>query len=64
MFLGIEDDDAEVYDSRESALERARMLAHLHGGLKIMEQRRFAPNWLAALVRYTPLDFLAFVEVK
>lgn len=64
MFLEIDEEGAEIYDSRETALERARMLAYLHGGLKIMEQRRFAPNWLANLVRYTPLDFLAFVEVK
>lgn len=63
MFLEIDDNGDEIYDSRESALERARMLARLHGGLTILEQRRFAPNWFAHMVRGSWFEFFAYCKV-
>lgn len=60
-FLYIDDDDEEVYDSRESALERARNLAK---GLPIFEQRSTCPDWFAVLVRYTPFRFIAYRKTE
>lgn len=67
MFIGFaEKDDAPLYDTKVSAIERARMMV-LWGDdpdMKIMVHREWMPLWLAHLFKGTPLQWLAYYELS
>lgn len=65
MFKGNDADGAEIYDSKEEALERAKMLQKWSKlDLDVMVQREWAPGWFAHLVKMTPFEFLAYRREK
>ena len=67
-FMGFDEKDgAPLYDTKESAIERARMMAAWNNnadGTQIFVHRTKVPLWLAHLVRDTPLRWLAYKELK
>jgi len=66
-FLGFDEKDGEpLYDSKESAIDRAKMMRTWgrNPDAVIAVQRRWAPGWFAHLVRETLFEFLAYYEDK
>lgn len=67
MFTGWDDSDgAALYDTKESALERAKMM-RVWGSdpnAKIFIQRKKVPLWFAHLVRETWFEWLAYTEAE
>ena len=66
-FVGFDPKDGEpLYDTKEAAIERAKMLKtyHVDPDTKIFVHRKFMPLWLAHLVRETPFQWLAYKELK
>lgn len=62
-FKGLEDDGSEVYDTKEEALERVKMLRQWHGeNLVIYVQRDWCPTWFARLFQNTPLDWIGYYK--
>lgn len=55
-----------LYDTKESAIERAKMMKAWGNDpdAKIMLHRKSVPLWFAHLVRQTPFEWLAYTEVK
>lgn len=65
MFKGLDTDGAELYDTKEAAIERARMLVEWNDPTaKIMIHRRGVPLWFAHLVQGTWFECLAYSENK
>lgn len=64
-FKGFDPEDGEpLYDTKESAIERAKMLKTWNDPeAKIFVQKKGVPLWFAHLVRETPLRFLAYTEL-
>jgi len=64
-FSGFDEDGDPLFDSKESAIERAQSLRKwgLDPDTKIYVQRDLAPNWLASLVRDTPFQWIAYEEI-
>ena len=66
-FTGFDEEDgAPLYDTKEAAIERARMLKKWDSDpdTKIYIHKKQVPLWLAHIVRDTPLRFLAYTELK
>ena len=66
-FKGFDEKDGEpLYDTLESALERAKMLRAWDGDpdAKIFVQRKRVPLWFVHLVRGTWLHRLAYKELE
>jgi len=66
-FTGFDEKDGSaLYDTKESAIERARMLKTWDPdpNTKIMVHRKSVPLWFAHLVRGTVLEWLAYTELK
>ena len=66
MFVGFDEKDgAPLYDSKEAAIERAKMMQKWYDpDAKIMVLRTRFPLWLAHLVQETPLEWIAYKEEK
>lgn len=67
MFTGFSEKDGEpLYDTKESAIERAKMMKawDKDPDTKIFIHRKSVPLWFAHLVRDTPLRWLAYTELK
>lgn len=67
MFTGFDKKDgAALYDTKESAIERARMLKKWDPdpNCKIFIHRKQVPLWFAHLVQETPFQWLAYKEIK
>ena len=66
-FTGIDPKDgAPLFDTKEAAIERAKMLKAWDADpdTKILIHIKSVPLWFAHLVRDTPLWFLAYTELK
>jgi len=66
-FSGFSEEDGEpTYDTKEAAIERARQMIAWQGepGDVIFVHRKNVPLWFAHLVRETPLQWLAYTELK
>jgi hypothetical protein len=66
-FLGFSEEDGEpTYDTKEVAIERARQMIAWGGDPsdKIFVHRKGVPLWFAHLVCETPLQWLAYTELK
>lgn len=66
-FTGFSEEDGEpLYDTKESAIERAKMMVAWGDdpGAKIFVHRKRVPLWFAHLVQDTPLQWLAYTELK
>lgn len=69
MFTGWDDDGSALYDTKESAIERAKTLKKWDKdpSTKIFIQRDWTSSvwlsWFAHLVRETPLQWLAYKEL-
>lgn len=59
-FIGFSEDGEARYDSEESAIERAKQMAAFDGDSTIFVQRKYAPLWLARLLRGSFLEFIAY----
>lgn len=61
-----EKDGAALFDTKESAIERAKMLKAWDSDpdTKIFVHHKRVPLWFAHLVRETPLQWLAYSELK
>lgn len=59
-------DGAALFDTKESAIERAKILKAWDSdpGTKIFVHRKRVPLWLAHLLQETPLQWLAYSELK
>jgi hypothetical protein len=67
VFKGFDEKDGEpLYDTKESAIERAKMMRTWGDdpSAKIFVHRKQVPLWLAHIVRDTPFRFLAYTELK
>lgn len=66
MFSGFDEDGSACYNSKEAALERAKMIQAWNPEIKylIFTQRDNVPLWFAHLVRGTMFEFLAYRELK
>jgi hypothetical protein len=67
MFTGFDEEDgAPLYDTKESAIERAKMLKAWDPDpdAKIFVHRKGVPLWFAHLVLDTPFQFLAYTELR
>ena len=63
MFTGFsEKDGAALYDTKEAAIERAKMMRQWDNNptAAIMVHRKRIPLWLAHLVRETPLEWIGY----
>lgn len=66
-FTGFDEKDgAPLYDTLDSALERAKMMKIWDNDpdAKIFIHRKRVPLWFAHLVQETPLRWLAYTESK
>lgn len=68
-FKGLDEDDSEIYDLKEEAIARAKMLKQWHGAEAVMVHRKWmqhnwSPRWLGRLSRDTWFDFLFYEEVR
>ena len=66
MFVGLDTKDgAELYDTRDAAIERAKMMVQWGDDpeAKVMVHRTKIPLWLAHLVRGTRLEWIGYTEV-
>lgn len=65
-FTGFDKDGTVLYDSKESAIERAKMLKTWGGDpdAKIFIHRKKVPLWFAHLVQGTWFQGLAYEELK
>ena len=66
-FAGFSEEDGEpLYDTKESAIERAKMMVAWGDDpdAKIFVHRKCVPLWFAHLVHDTPLQWLAYTELK
>jgi len=60
-------DGADLYDTKEEAIARARMLIQWHGDPaidKIMVHRKRVPLWVAHLFRAIGIDWIGYKEVQ
>lgn len=67
MFTGFDEKDgAALFDTKESAIERARMLKKWDSdpGARIFIHRKRVPLWFAHLVQGTWFEGLAYTELK
>lgn len=67
MFTGFDKKDgAALYDTKESAIERAKMLKAWDDdpNIKILVHRKKVPLWFAHLVQGTWFEGLAYEELK
>lgn len=66
MFIGFDKNGDALYDTKESAIERAKMLKTWDSDpdTKIMIHRKNVPLRFAHLVRGTWLERLAYEELK
>lgn len=65
MFIGFDEKDgAALYDSKESAIERAKILRAWGSDpdVKILVHREEIPLWLAHLVRGTWFQWIGYKE--
>ena len=65
MFVGFDEKDgAPLYDSKEAAIERAKMIQKWHDpDARIIVHREYIPLWLAHLVRETPFEWVGYKEL-
>lgn len=66
-FTGFSEKDGEpLYDTKESAIERAKMLKawDTDPDSKIFVHRKHVPLWFAHLVQDTPFQWLAYEELR
>lgn len=65
MFKGFDRDGAALYDTKEAAIERAKMLLRWDPDpeSKIMVHRKRIPLWFAHLVRGTFLEWIGYKEL-
>jgi hypothetical protein len=65
-FTGFDVDGSALYDTKEAAIERAKMLKAWDSDpdTKIMVHRKRVPLWFAHLVRETCFEWLAYKELK
>ena len=65
MFTGFDKDGDALYDTKEAAIERAKMLVAWNDNpdAQIMVQRR-VPLWFAHLVQETLFERLAYKELE
>lgn len=66
-FTGFSEEDGEPsYDTRESAIERAKQMRTFGNNPRatIMVHRKWLPLWFAHLVKNTPLEFLGYEELS
>ena len=65
MFVGFDEKDgAPLYDSKEAAIERAKMMVKwTDPDAKIIVHREYIPLWLAHLVRETPFEWVGYKEL-
>jgi len=66
MFTGFSKEDSEaLYDTKESAIERAKMMKTWQNDpdAKILIHRERVPLWFAHLVSETPLWWLGYTEL-
>ena len=62
-FKGFNEDGEALYDTKESAIERAKMLRACHDPeTKIFVHRKHVPLWFAHLVQGTIFEKLAYYE--
>jgi hypothetical protein len=61
-----EKDGAALYDTKESAIERAKMLKAWDNdpNTKIFIHRKWVPLWFAHFVQDTPLQWIAYEELE
>jgi hypothetical protein len=67
MFVGFDEKDgAALYDTKEAAIERAKMMKEWGDDpdVRIMIHRTWLPLWFAHLVSETPLAWVAYKEVS
>ena len=65
MFVGFdEEDDAPLYDTEKSAIERAEMLKRWYPSIKILKHRKWVPLRFAHLVRETWFERLAYKYIE
>ena len=67
MFKGFDEKDGSaLYDTKESAIERAKMLVAWSDdpNAKVWVQKEGIPLWLAHLVKDTPLEWIGYREAK
>ena len=66
-FTGFDEKDGEpLYDTKESAIERAKMMKTWRDDpdAKIFVHRKSIPLWFAHLVQETRFQWLAYEELK
>ena len=66
MFKGLDEKDgAELYDTKEAAIERAKILKQWGDDpdARIMVHRKRIPLWFAHLVKETWLEWIGYEEV-
>ena len=61
-----EKDGAPLYDTKEAAIERAKMMKTWGDdpNARIFVHRKQVPLWFAHLVQGTPFEWLAYKELK
>lgn len=66
MFTGFDEKDgAPLFDTKESAIERAKMMRMWNNpDAKIMVHRQWVPLWLAHLVQETWFRWIGYSEYK
>ena len=66
MFKGLDKKDgAELYDTMDEAIARAKMIIQWKDSdTIIMVHRTWVPLWIAHLVQETPLEWVAYKESK
>jgi hypothetical protein len=67
MFVGFDEKDgAALYDSKEAAIERAKMLLEWDDDpdAKIMVHRKWVPLWIAHLFMETKLEWIGYSELS
>lgn len=63
MFKGLDTDGAELYDTKEEAITRARMMQQWNDpDARILVQKN-VPLWFALLVKGTWFESLAYQEI-
>ena len=59
-----EEDGAPLFDSKEAAIERCRMIQNWDPDAVIFIHRKGVPLWLAHLLQNTPLRWIGYKKLE
>ena len=64
MFVGFNKNGEDLYDTKEAAIDRAKMLIAHNGPADILVQKEEIPLWFAHLVKGTWFERFAYYRIK